>query len=138
MAYQRNLYLIRTLLLSLWLPLSASAWSPFVGKDLSEVPLSKRELQKIRVNAGWAKGDDQSLIFELGNGLSGPVHCGSAQVDLVNGGSSVKQFIPNFAVPANTTRNTSMNVLKGTMKSYSLKCFCFKRKGSEECVNPFS
>jgi hypothetical protein len=127
---------VMTIFLSLWMPFSAMAWSPFSNEDFSEVPLSKAELQRIKVNAGWAKGDDQTLIFELANALKGPIHCGAANVDLVDGKSVGKQFVPKFAIPGNAMRNASMNVVKGTMKSYALTCSCFKRKGSDECVNP--
>ena len=54
------------------------AWNPLSSRDLVDVPLSKLELQKIKVNAGWAKDDTQILIFELSNGLKGPIQCGAA------------------------------------------------------------
>lgn len=122
--------------LMLCLPLVVWAWNPFGSDDVSEVALSKSELQKIKVNAGWAKGDEQTLIFEVSNGLKGPIQCSAANVDLNDGKSVGKQFVPKFAIPGNATRNASMNVVKGTMKAYALTCTCFKRKGSDECVNP--
>jgi hypothetical protein len=115
---------------------NAFAWNPFASNDLSDVPLSKQELQKIKVNAGWAKGDDLTLIFELTNGLSGPIQCGAANVELNDGKSVGKVFMPKFAIPGNATRNASMPVVKGTMKVYALTCSCFKKKGSDECLNP--
>ena len=127
---------VMTIFLSMWIPLSALAWNPFGSDDFSEVPLSKSELQKIKVNAGWAKDDQQTLIFELANGLKGPIQCGAANVELIDGRTVGKQFVPKFAIPGNTMRNASMNVVKGSMKSYALTCSCFKRKGSDECVNP--
>ena len=125
-----------TLVLISLLPVHAKALNFFGGDDLLEVPLTKVELQKIKVNAGWAKGDDQTLIFELVNGLKGPIQCGAANVDLNDGKSVGKQFVPKFAIPGNSTRNASMNVVMGTMKAYALTCSCFKRKGSDECINP--
>jgi hypothetical protein len=127
---------VMTFFLLLALPICALSWNPFGNDDLTEVTLSKSELQKIKVNAGWAKGDDQTLIFEVVNGLKGPIQCGAANVDLNDGKSVGKQFVPKFAIPGNATRNASMNVVKGTMKAYALTCTCFKRKGSDECVNP--
>lgn len=127
---------VMTFFLMLAMPIGALAWSPFGSEDVTEVALSKSELQKIKVNAGWAKGDDQTLIFELVNGLKGPIQCGAANVDLNDGKSVGKQFVPKFAIPGNATRNASMNVVKGTMKAYALTCSCFKRKGSDECINP--
>jgi hypothetical protein len=115
---------------------NACAWNPFASSDITEVALSKQELQKIKVNAGWAKDDDHTLIFELSNGLKGPIQCGAANVDLNDGKSVGKVFMPKFAIPGNATRNASMPVVKGTMKAYALTCSCFKKKGSEECLNP--
>ena len=115
---------------------NAFAWNPFFSNDTTEVSLSKQELQKIKVNAGWAKGDEQTLIFEVSNGLKGPIQCSAANVDLNDGKSVGKVFMPKFAIPGNAMRNASMPVVKGTMKAYALTCSCFKKKGSDECVNP--
>ena len=115
---------------------SASAWNPFLNEELIDVTLSKVELQKVKFNAGWAKGEDQTLIFEVSNGLQGPIQCGAANVELIGGKSLGKVFVPKFAIPSQATRNASMPVIKGTMKSYALTCSCFKKKGSDACVNP--
>jgi hypothetical protein len=115
---------------------SASAWNPFSNEELIDVALSKAELQKVKINAGWAKGDDQTLIFEVSNGLQEPIQCGAANVELTSGKSLGKVFVPKFAIPSQATRNASMSVVKGTMKSYVLTCSCFKKKGTEVCVNP--
>ena len=115
---------------------SASAWNPFSNEELIDVALSKVELQKVKFNAGWAKGEEQTLIFEVSNGLQGPIQCGAANVELKDGKSLGKVFVPKFAIPSQATRNASMPVVKGTMKSYALTCSCFKKKGAEVCVNP--
>jgi len=120
----------------LFISANAFAWNPFASSDITEVTLSKQELQKIKVNAGWAKGDDQTLIFEVSNGLKGPIQCGAANVDLNDGKSVGKVFMPKFAIPGNAARNASMPVVKGTMKAYALTCSCFKKKGSDDCLNP--
>ena len=44
---------------------SANAWNPFSNEEYMDVALSKVELQKVKANAGWAKGEDQTLIFEV-------------------------------------------------------------------------
>jgi hypothetical protein len=129
-------YLSIAFSLLLMLPTSSSGLNIFGQEDFLEVPLSKAELQKIKVNAGWAKDDHQILFFELANGLKGPIQCGAANVVLMDGRTVGKQFVPKFAIPGNAMRNATMNVVKGTMKSYALTCSCFKRKGSDECVNP--
>ena len=115
---------------------SASAWNPFSNDEYMDVALSKIELQKVKFNAGWAKGEDQTLIFEVSNGLQGPIQCGAANVELIGGKSLGKVFVPKFAIPSQATRNASMPVVKGTMKAYALTCSCFKKKGSDACVNP--
>jgi hypothetical protein len=115
---------------------SASAWNPFSNEELIDVALSKVELQKVKFNAGWAKGEEQTLIFEVSNGLKGPIQCGTANVELIGGKSLGKVFVPKFAIPSQATRNASMPVVKGTMKAYALTCSCFKKKGSDACVNP--
>ena len=115
---------------------NASAWNPFSNEALIDVALSKVELQKVKFNAGWVKGEDQTLIFEVTNGLQGPIQCGAANVELTDGKSLGKVFVPKFAIPSQATRNASMSVVKGTMKSYVLTCSCFKKKGTEVCVNP--
>jgi len=115
---------------------SASAWNPFSNDEYMDVALSKAELQKVKINAGWAKGEDQTLIFEVSNGLNGPIQCGAANVELKDGQSLSKVFVPKFAISSQATRNASMPVVKGTMKAYALTCSCFKKKGADACVNP--
>ena len=117
---------------------SASAWNPFSNEEFTDVALSKLELQKVKINAGWSKDDDQTLIFEVSNGLNGPIQCGAANVELNTGKSVAKVFVPKFAIPGQATRNASMPVVKGTMKAYALTCSCFKKKGVEACVNPLA
>ena len=121
---------------ALFISTNASAWNPFTNEEFIDVALSKAELQKVKINAGWAKGEDQTLIFEVSNGLNGPIQCGAANVELKDGQSLSKVFVPKFAIPSQATRNASMPVVKGTMKAYALTCSCFKKKGADACVNP--
>ncbi|MEY4123467.1 MAG: hypothetical protein RL770_48 [Pseudomonadota bacterium] len=125
-----------SILFALFISTNASAWNPFTNEEFIDVALSKAELQKVKINAGWAKGEDQTLIFEVSNGLNGPIQCGAANVELKDGQSLSKVFVPKFAISSQATRNASMPVVKGTMKAYALTCSCFKKKGSDACVNP--
>jgi hypothetical protein len=125
-----------SILFALFISTNASAWNPFTNEEFIDVALSKAELQKVKINAGWAKGEDQTLIFEVSNGLNGPIQCGTANVELKDGKSLGKVFVPKFAIPNQATRNASMPVVKGTMKAYALTCSCFKKKGAAACVNP--
>jgi hypothetical protein len=122
--------------IGLALSFNVQAWSPFASETVSEVALSKSELQKIKVNAGWAKGEDQPLIFEVTNGLKGPIQCSAANVELNDGKTVGKVFVPKFTIPGNATRNASMLVLRGSMRTYSLTCSCFKNQGQGDCVSP--
>jgi hypothetical protein len=122
--------------IGLALSFNVQAWSPFASETVSEVALSKSELQKVKVNAGWAKGEDQPLIFEVTNGLKGPIQCSAAKVELNDGKTVGKVFVPKFTIPGNATRNASMLVLRGSMRTYSLTCSCFKNQGQGECVSP--
>jgi hypothetical protein len=127
---------VMTFFLFTGLSLNVMAWNPFAGQAYEEVALTKAELQKVTINAGWAKEDAQNLIFEVNNGLKGPIQCGSATAELLDGKSLSKQFVPKFPIPSQSQRNASMVVLKGTLKSYALSCSCYKKKGSDLCVNP--
>ena len=120
----------------LLISVQALAWNPFATEEVLEVPLTKTELQKIKVNAGWAKGEDQPLIFEVTNGLKGPIQCSAANVELNDGNTVGKVFVPKFTIPGNAMRNASMLVLRGSMRTYSLTCSCFKNQGQGECVSP--
>jgi hypothetical protein len=120
----------------LLISVQALAWNPFATEEVLEVPLTKTELQKIKVNAGWAKGEDQPLIFEVTNGLKGPIQCSAANVELNDGNTVGKVFVPKFTIPGNAMRNASMLVLRGSMRTYSLTCSCFKKQGQGECVSP--
>ena len=118
---------------------TAWAWNPFASSepDSEEVSLSAQELSQMQVNAGWAKGDDHTLLFEVRNGLSGPIQCASAQVSLKDGKTVNKTFMPKLFVPPGLTRNASLpHVEKGTMKSYGMACTCFKKGGKGSCINP--
>ena len=120
----------------LLISVQALAWNPFATEEVLEVPLTKTELQKIKVNAGWAKGEDQPLIFEVTNGLKGPIQCSAANVELNDGKTVGKVFVPKCTIPGNAMRNASMLVLRGSMRTYSLTCSCFKKQGQGECVSP--
>ena len=124
-------------LAGLW-PQWAGAWSPFASADeFQEVSFSAAELAQLHIQAGWAKGEDHTLLLEVHNGLKGPIQCASAQIDLQDGKHVAKSFTPKLFVPAQSTRNASVpQVHKGTMKAYAMSCSCFKKLGKGDCVNP--
>lgn len=122
---------------ALWVS-QAWAWSPFSeASDLQETRLNSSDLKRVQVNAGWAKDDDHTLIFEVRNALKGPIQCSGVQVDLTDGKSLSKSLMPKLFVPPNSTRNASLpSVKKGSMKSYAVVCTCFKASANGECLNP--
>ena len=116
---------------------STSAWNPFFSNEaLLDLVLSKVELQRVKINAGGAKDDEQTLIFEINNGLNGPIQCGAAIAELSNGKTVSKVFVPKFAIPGQATRNASLSVFKGTMQSNAQSFFCYKKKSSDVCLSP--
>ena len=116
----------------------AWAWNPFSESNgLQEVVLTSGGMARLQVHAGWAKGDDQTLLFEVNNALKGPIQCSGVQVDLKDGKSLSKSLMPKLFVPPNNTRHASLpHVQKGTMKAYAIQCSCFKNAGRGECINP--
>ena len=114
------------------------AWSPFSDQpDLQETRLSAQDLTRIQINAGWAKGDDRTLLFEVQNSLKGPSQCSGVQVDLKDGKSLSKNLMPKLFVPPSNARQASLpGVQKGTMKAYAVNCTCFKSSPNGDCVNP--
>lgn len=135
----RNLFVKWALVAGvLWVQSLALAWNPFASAQaFEEVAFTAAELAQIQVQAGWAKGEDHTLLFEVHNGLNGPIQCASAQVDLQDGKHIAKSFTPKLFVPAHSTRNASVpQVHKGTMKAYAMRCTCFKKQGKGDCLNP--
>jgi len=130
--------LLLLLTLSIWLSRPALAWNPFAdAPNLQETTLNSGDLARLQVNAGWAKGDDLTLLFEVQNGLKGPIQCAGVQVDLKDGKSVSKTLMPKLFVPPNSARHASLpQVRKGTMKAYAIHCTCFKQAGRGDCVNP--
>jgi hypothetical protein len=120
--------------------LLAQAWNPFSShNDNEDVPLSSDEMKKVQQKAGWSNDNEKTLLFEIRNDLSGPIVCAGAQVELKDGGRVAKAFSPKLFVPAGNSRIASLpGVQKGTMKSYSVPCSCFKKSGRGECVNPLA
>lgn len=126
------------LTLSTVLIAQSHAWNPFSdASNMQETALTNTELARLQVNAGWAKGDDLTLLFEVQNGLKGPIQCAGVQVDLKDGKSVSKALTPKLFVPPSSARQASLpQVRKGTMKAYAVHCTCFKQAGRGDCVNP--
>jgi hypothetical protein len=120
------------------IPLSSFAWNPFVNnEEIEETSLSSNEANLIQKKAGWSNDDNKTLLFEIHSDLKGPIQCSSINVELKDGKQVNKGLLPKLFISHNSSKFVSVpNVLKGTMKSYSITCTCFKKKGKGECINP--
>jgi len=49
---------------ALFISTNASAWNPFTNEEFIDVALSKAELQKVKINAGWAKEKIRPLFLK--------------------------------------------------------------------------
>jgi len=121
-----------------FLPFFTFAWNPFLSSDeIREVPLNASENNLILKKAGWSKDDDKTLLFEIHSELNGPIQCSSVNVELKDGKQVNKSLMPKLFITQNSSKFVSIaNVIKGTMKSYSIICTCFKKKGNGDCINP--
>lgn len=121
-----------------FLPFPTFAWNPFLSSDeISEVSLNGSENNLIQKKAGWSNDDDKTLLFEIHSDLNGPIQCSSINVELKDGKQVNKGLMPKLFITHNSSKFVSIpNVLKGTMKSYSIICTCFKKKGNGDCINP--
>jgi hypothetical protein len=120
------------------LPFFTLAWNPFLSSDeIREVSLNGSENNLIQKKAGWSKDDEKTLLFEIHSDLNGPIQCSSVNVELKDGKQVNKSLMPKLFITQNSSKFVSIpNVLKGTMKSYSIICTCFKKKGNGDCINP--
>lgn len=116
---------------------AAAAWSLFEQPIFSESPLSPSERAQLDIQAGWARGQEQTLLVEVRNRLSFPVQCSGVEVEFLNGQRERKTLTPKLFVPAASSRNASVpGVPKGTMRAFALACNCFKKQGQGTCVHP--
>ena len=120
-----------------FLPLGAGAWSLFGRDDLTESALQKEEYQRLSIKAGWADDNPLRLLFEISNRMEVPIQCVGARIEIKDGKPLNKSFSPKVFVPGKSQRTGSVqDVLKGSMKDYSVLCTCFRKEGKGPCVNP--
>lgn len=114
------------------------AWNPFTSNNgVEEVQLSAAEMAAMKINAGWSNDDPKTLLFEIHSDNTGPIQCASISVELKDGGHASKSLVPKLFVPPKSSKFVSVpNVMKGTMKSYSVGCTCYKKSAKGECVHP--
>jgi hypothetical protein len=118
----------------LWLSLVACAGpahalgSLFDASPPTEsVYLNSAEYNQLKINAGWAHDDPQTMVFEVKNPLPGAVFCPAVQVTDKKDKTSSRELRPKLYLPTGSMRRASAgSVEKEKIKSYVLVCTCNK------------
>ena len=94
---------------------------------MQSVVLTAAEYNQLKINAGWAHGDAQTMFFEVKNPLSGAVFCPAVQFVDKNDKASTKELRPKLYLPTDSQRKASVSPAeKEKIKSYVLVCTCNK------------
>jgi len=103
---------------------------------VESVMLTAAEYKQLKINAGWALGDAQTMVFEVRNPLPGAVFCPAVQLVDKNDKTSTKELRPKLYLPADSQRKASVSSAeKDKIKSYVLVCSCNKPlQGPASCM----
>jgi len=103
---------------------------------VQSVMLSAAEYKQLKINAGWALGDAQTMVFEVRNPLPGAIFCPVVQFVDKNDKASTKELRPKLYLPTDGLRKSSVSPAeKDKIKSYVLVCTCNKPlQGPAICV----
>lgn len=94
---------------------------------VESVMLTAAEYKQLKINAGWALGDGQTMVFEVRNPLPGAVFCPAIQLIDKNDKTSTKELRPKLYLPTEGMRKASVSPAeKDKIKSYVLVCTCNK------------
>ena len=105
----------------------AMAWFFEPSTPVESVLLTPAEYKQLKINAGWALGDAQTMVFEVRNPLPGAVFCPVVQLVDKNDKTSTKELRPKLYLPTEGLRKASVSpVEKDKIKSYVLVCTCNK------------
>ena len=105
---------------------------------LVQTELTPAEMKQLNIRSGWANDDPQLMLFEIGNGLSGPIFCVAASFDMKDGKQKVQAFDPKLYIPPKTVRRTSVRgVEKKEVKQFGFTCLCMKASPQGPCENAF-
>ena len=132
----------RKVLCTLWFcggvgSLQAMGWFSNDPK-LVQTELSPAEMKQLNIRSGWAQDDPQRMLFEIGNGLSGPVFCVAASFEMKDGKQKVQAFDPKLYIPSQTVRHTSVRgIEKKEVKQFGFTCLCMKASPQGPCENAF-
>ena len=113
--------------LGLSLHVHAMAWFFEPTTPVQSVVLTSAEYNQLKINAGWAHGDAQTMFFEVKNPLSGAVFCPAVQFVDKNDKASTKELRPKLYLPTDSQRKASVSPAeKDKIKNYVLVCTCNK------------
>ena len=113
--------------ISLPCPVQAMGWFFEPTTPVESVMLTAAEYKQLKINAGWALGDGQTMVFEVRNPLPGAVFCPAIQLIDKNDKTSTKELRPKLYLPTEGMRKASVSPAeKDKIKSYVLVCTCNK------------
>ncbi len=114
----------------------AMGWFFEPTTPVESVMLTAAEYKQLKINAGWALGDAQTMVFEVRNPLPGAVFCPAVQLVDKNDKTSTKELRPKLYLPADSQRKASVSSAeKDKIKSYVLVCSCNKPlQGPASCM----
>lgn len=105
----------------------AMGWFFEPTTPVESVMLTAAEYKQLKINAGWALGDPQTMVFEVRNPLPGAVFCPVVQFVDKNDKTSTKELRPKLYLPTDSLRKASVSPAeKDKIKSYVLVCTCNK------------
>ena len=113
--------------LGLGLQVHAMAWFFEPTTPVQSVVLTSAEYNQLKISAGWAQGDAQTMFFEVKNPLPGAVFCPAVQFIDKSDKASTKELRPKLYLPTHSLRKASVAPAeKDKIKSYTLICTCNK------------
>ena len=105
----------------------AMGWFFEPTTPVQSVVLTSAEYNQLKISAGWAQGDAQTMFFEVKNPLPGAVFCPAVQFIDKSDKTSTKELRPKLYLPTDTLRKASVAPAeKDKIKSYTLICTCNK------------
>ena len=105
----------------------AMGWFFEPTPPVESVMLTAAEYKQLKIQAGWALGDAQTIVFEVKNPLPGAVFCPVVQLVDKNDKASTKELRPKLYLPTDGQRKASVSSAeKDKIKSYVLVCSCNK------------
>jgi hypothetical protein len=105
----------------------AMGWFFEPTPPVESVMLTAAEYKQLKIQAGWALGDAQTMVFEVKNPLPGAVFCPVVQLVDKNDKASTKELRPKLYLPTDGQRKASVSSAeKDKIKSYVLVCSCNK------------